>query len=390
MFWSSKKEPKEALELIVDIRSSSIGAAIVDVGTTPATVRYSARVPIAPDKLTDATIAVETLFETLKRVFESVVHEGVPLLAEADGDTVKIEHITATFGSPWFHAKTRDLEFKKEAPFKLSKKQFDEMVEKQIALEKERAQGQVLVEHDVTNVVINGYELQDPFDKEAKQINVSFYASLMAASTRKKLDELFDTYFHKVDVTYRTFPLMLFTTLRNMFWNIDRFTFLDIGGAITDIGVVQNGALTHLASVPYGANHLLQSVGAECALEPATTASTLAMIARGETDASCNEKAVTALQKAEKKWLQELAKVVDEDGVTLPGRVFVTCDQSVAPVFKATLATEDAKKNVFATDQDLQVTVLDAVHFKKHVTIPQEQSLDTFTVLGATFLKSTE
>jgi len=382
LFGVSRKEHRQ-LELILDIRSASVGASIVSFGEDIPSVLYSIRVPITSAATSSETL-VPAMLTTLQQVLERLVGEGVPVA----GDPIK--HTTVTFGAPWYAAKVRDLVLKKETPFSLTRKKFDVLLAKQVELEKERSSGHTMIEHDVTHVVINGYELQDPFDKKTKELLVAFYASFIDTDILKKVEDTIDTHFHKVAVTYRTFPMVLFTTLRDMFWNVERFTFFDVGGSVTDIGIVDKGAITNIASIPYGKNQLLKDVQAACTMDEATVASTIAMLARGEMHPSCNQNVLEALAAAEKTWVEHIQKLIDTEGLSLPQRVFITADNAIAPIFKEVFGAIETRKNIFGTDQELQLAILSAEHFRKHISFSAEKPIDTFTILTAVFLQATK
>jgi hypothetical protein len=328
------------------------------------------------------------MLAALKTALETISTTGLSQVREVHG-AVHIKQATLTFGAPWYVAKVKDVVLKQEQPFSLSQKKFDALLAEQMAVAQEKNAGHVLVEHDVTHVMINGYELQDPFNKKTKEMKIALYASFVDADTLTKVRDVIDAQFHRIHITFRTFPMVLFTTLRSMFWNIDRFTYFDVGGLITDIGVVDKGAITHIASIPFGTQHLLKEVQASCALDPATTVSTVAMLERGELHPSCNQDVREALTSAKKNWLLQVQKLVDEQGLALPQRVFVTADGALLPVFKQIFAAPETRKNIFATDQELQLAVLSLEHFRKYVTGVGEMQVDPFTILTTVFLQAT-
>ncbi len=383
----SRKE-RQTLELVLDIRSASVGASIVAFGSSLPTVLYTIRVPIAATAGESGATLLPAMLTALKTALETVQSTGLSAVQETHSPA-RIKQTTVTFGAPWYVAKVKDIVLKQEQPFILTRKKFDTLLEEQVAVEKEKNAGHTMIEHDVTHVVINGYELQDPFNKKTKEIKIALYASFVDTETLTKVRDTIDAQFHRVHVTFRTFPIVLFTTLRSMFWNIDRFTYFDVGGLITDIGVIDNGAITHIASIPFGTQHILKEVQASCALDPLTTASTVAMLERGELHPSCNQDVREALVSAKKNWLLAVQKLVDEQGLALPQRVFVTVDGALLPVFKQIFSAPETRKNIFATDQELQLAVLSLEHFRKHIGGVSEMQVDPFTILTTVFLQAT-
>lgn len=387
LFGGSRKE-RYTFELILDVRSASVGGSIVAFGNELPIAAYNVREPISA-AVGDPDALVKGMLTSLNTLLSRIIKDGVPTVTATYG-AVRIKQVTLTFGAPWYHAKVEDVLIKKDQPFTMSRKKFDELLSSKVQADKEKQDGHVMIEHDVTRVVINGYELEDPFDKKTTEMDIAFYASFVSAQTIDKITDTITTAFHHVHIRYRTFPIVLFSTLRDMFWNVDRFTFFDVSGAVTDIGIVEGGTITHLLSIPYGTQHLLKDVQAACNMDAAVAESAIAMLVRGEVHPSCNAQVLTALQTAQKQWLDQLRSIIDQAGLALPQRVFVTADMAVGPLCKHMLSTPETRKNIFATDQELQLAVLSAEHLKKYATFSLDAPIDPFTLLTAIFLQSTK
>lgn len=388
LFGGSRKE-RYTFELVLDVRSASVGGSIVAYGGTVPAVLYATRVPIASNATGAADALVQAMLVSLGTVLDRIVRDGLQTVATTHG-TVRLAHATLTFGAPWYLAKVEDVQIKKEQPFTMTRKKFETLLATKVDAEKQKQAGQTMIEHDVTHVVINGYELDDPFDKKTKEMLISFYASFVSTQTLKKITNEIDARFHRLRVSYRTFPIVLFTTLRDMFWNVDRFTFFDVSGLVTEIGIVEGGTITHMLSIPYGTQHLLKDVQTACSMEATVAASAIAMLARGEVHPSCNVQVLEAVKNAQKQWLEQLRSVIDREGLVLPQRVFVSVDHATAPLCKQILSAPETRKNIFATDQELQLAVLTAEQFKKYATFSLDEPVDPFILLTGIFLQATK
>lgn len=390
MVFGSSKKSHRTLELVLDIRGDSVGGALISFTDTVPLVLYSVRANMTADSGQSPETLVPAMLTSLTYVLSQLTSEGIAQVSNAYGGAT-IKHITITFNAPWYTAKVKDVVLKKDKPFTLHQKAFDALVAKQLETEKEQSVGHTMIEHDVTHVVINGYELKDPFNKKTNEMLLAFYASFITTDTLTKINDAVTKIIHHAPITYRTAPIMLFTTLRDMFWNIDRFTVFDIGGSITEISIVEGGTITHIVSIPAGTRNLIQEIEAACPMNTKTIASTIAMLARGDIDPACAPGVLEALTTAQNKWAAQVqATLVDQSGISLPQRVFIATGADTAPVFKQLFSKPETRKNLFGTDQELQVVILSPDHFKKYITTAEQVSINTSTAVTAVFLQATK
>lgn len=384
-----KTKTNTALELILSIQSDAVYGTIVGYNDLP-TVLYSTKKLFSIRDKADNVTLISEMKKALTAVLDTITSDGVRAVVEIHPHA-RIQHSTVTFSAPWYHAQVKDIVLKKEKPFVLKRKAFDALVEKYTKDTQTNSPQRTMLEHDVTHVMINGYELQDPFNKKTNEISLSFYASFIETTTLHTVRECIATTLHHVPVTYRTASLIAFTTIRNMFWNIDRFTVFDIGSIITEINVVDSGAITHIATIPSGSQTLLAEVEKTCRADTRTTASIIAMLARGEVHPNCAQTIQTAVASIQKKWVTAVqAELVDSAGISLPQKVFIIAQQAMAPMFKQVCTAPKTAQNLFGTNQELQVAIITPDHFRKYITTTENTTLETSTAMTIVFLQATK
>lgn len=387
IFGGAKKN--HSLELVITIRGDVVTGTLVSLDTHTS-VLYSTQAQLIEDTTSNPETILPAMLKALSYVLDQVTSDGVAHTSTATHG-VTIKHITVAFSAPWYTSKVKDIILKKDKPFRLHQKAFNAIVKKQMDAEKNLSSEHTMIEHDVTHVIINGYELKDPFNKKTNEILIAYYASFIATETLQKVKETITNKLHHVSVTYRTFSLMFYTIIRDMFWNIDRFTVFDIGAHVTEISVVEGGAISQIVSIPIGSQQLIKAVQASCSMDPKTIASTIAMLARGDMDHSCQPEVLETLSVVQRKWVAQVQSVlVDDGGVALPQRVFISTDVTVAPVFKKMFTTPETRKNLFGTEQELQAVVLSLDHFRKYITVPEQYTVDTSTASAILFLQATK
>ncbi|MEY2640957.1 MAG: hypothetical protein RL150_350 [Candidatus Parcubacteria bacterium] len=384
--WGTRKQRAEC-KLIVDIRSASVGAALVVYGEAAPSYVYGTRVPIDAAASKDAAAITPAMLAALAQVGQKVVAEGLPRLAVSTGAPRVTEAVIA-FAAPWYTALVHDISVKKEKPFILTRHAWKQLLEEKLTTVAKQPTGYSNLEHDITRVMVNGYELKDPFHKKVQEMLIALYTSFVSEQTKTAVAEAVQKHFHGVPCTYKTMPLISFTTLRDMFWNVDRFTFFDVGGLVTEVGVVEGGTITHIMSVPYGSQHMLQAVQAACSMDDATLTSAMSMLAKNELHPSCTEALATARTAAEQAWVTAIRTQLDVEGITLPPRVFVQVAPSLQPIFGALFGAPQHRKTLFGSDQEIQVAVLTQDHVRKYIDIPKDTLIDPFMLLTALFLRT--
>lgn len=384
--WGARSAQKECV-LIVDVRSASVGASLVLYGGERPLVVYTIRVPLDDVSSSDASRIVPAMSRAFEKAVSTAIEKGLPSVS-THGVQPRITHVTVACAAPWYTAHVDELHIKKEKPFVLTPRTWQDMVSTANSVST-HPDGYIPLERDSTRVMVHGYELADPFHKKVQEMHIDVYTSFMHKETRDMLAAILSTHVHRAPVTFKTMPLISFGTLRDLFWNVERFTFFDIGGSVTELGVVEDGALTHVLSIPYGSNHILQAVRAACPVDDAMLTSALNMLARNELHPSCTETLATARVAAERAWAQAVRTVLDAEGVTLPQRAFVTVTPLLSTLFAALFTSPEHRKTLFGSNQEVQTVVLNQTHVAPHVEIATDVTPDPFMLLTALFLRTT-
>ncbi|MDA8611428.1 hypothetical protein N9L18_01010 [Candidatus Pacebacteria bacterium] len=385
------KEIKAERKLLLDIRSSSVSAAILNTGPEIPEIEYFAQNVLSSsiDSGENTERFIKEMLVLVDKTLEEVSTKGLLSLSEKD-KKIKIKEVLVTYGSPWNKVFTRDLKIKKEKEFVLTKDKFDKLVEQQIKIEEEKAKGKRVIEKDVTHVILNGYELTDPFDKKAKELTISFYVSFISEKILKSVEDSLDKHFHKIKVTNRTFPIILFSSIRNTLINASTFSFFDISGEVTDFGIVDRGSLIFTGSIPMGKNHIIREVAKNCKMENSSTSSILSLLAKDEANESCNANIKEALEKVEQNWINEMKKSFETAGLSVPKRSFITVDNEGSEIFSKTLNKPFSRRNLFETEQEVQVVVLGEEKLRKFINKKDGTKPNPHICLVSVFLSNLE
>lgn len=380
---SSKK--RGDFYLIFDIRSSSIGAAIIEKhkDTIP-TVLFTHRSSITFGQIQDGQSFVSSMSSLLGEVCHKVMDQGI-LALKKDAPHAKIHSGVIFYASPWYHSYIKNISLKKDKPFILKEEQFNDLIRKEIQQEIHDEDVRV-IEKDITHVITNGYEVSDPFDKKIAEISIALYISEMASGALQQIEATIAETFPAVKLQHRTHPLALFTTLRNVFAHTPTFMFMDIGGEITDIGIVENNILTHSITIPLGRNHVIREVAQTTKIDIKSLPAMLEMIYSDTIHDSQSQKIITAIETTKKTWIETIKKTIESVITEIPRNIFLNSEKDVRMMFKQFMLDETLYMKEENTTAFTNIITLDATTFNHLVTYAADCRKDSFIEIETVFL----
>lgn len=370
------------VDLLVDIRSSSIGIAILSHKKNNVEVFHTKRYPIFFKTETDAANFSTEVQKVLALAIEETASKIIPLISKIK-TPAKIKTVHLFFGSPWYVSKTKSLKLKKSVPFTFTKEMFDSLIKKEGAMS--QSTKDKTIEKDITQVILNGYELHDPFNKKATEILLSFYISNISKSTSEKTSALISKHFPKTEIKYYTHGGMLFNVLRNIFFNLNNYTFFDIGGETTDVGVVQNGSLKGISTIPYGKHDFIRNVSKVCKTNYDTVLSSLKLLAEGRLEIKCEGDIESLFKKEEIIWAEKIkeavAKIIDINQI--PQKICIVADKEFIKIAEKLSNSSSLKEKLFQDNDKINVITLDQGKIGAHLEYGKGVKKDIMLELGA-------
>lgn len=324
----SKNKKSGEIVAVFDIGSGSVGGALVELlaGEKPKVI-FSCR--------EDMVFQDEFKFERfLSSMLSSI---DVVLKNLRKNSNIKIKKVLCTFSAPWYVSQTRTLSFKSEKEMVVTRKKIDELVTKEVVelkkgfdehyknLTKSAAE---IIEIETVNIKLNGYETSTPFGKSAKTIDAYLYVSMSSehilSTVREKLHRAFLT----KEIFFRSFALVGFSTMRDIYTDIQDFIFLDISREMSDISVVRNNTIVETLSFPLGQNFVLRGMASQLNTSPVEARSSLALYFDEKTAPDAKGRIKTVIDHLESEWTEEFQKNLLSlaSYTVLPGKVFLITD----------------------------------------------------------------
>lgn len=396
MFSFFSKHPHEIVA-IFDVGNGSVGGALVSFNQHGIpTILYTHREPLT--YLPHATS--KRLLTTMVKLVGSVAHnlhkEGIPYIRKTT-PVSSIKHGFCVFSSPWYTSETQVKKNHNDTPFTVTQKYIDDSVheEEQKFLaslkganyEKMFGPDIQVLEKKIIHTKLNGYEVEHPFDKIAKDLEITFFSSYISRSIIAAIEQTLHHYSYGTSIQFHSYALASWNAVRDIYPGIHDFLFVDITGEVTDIMLTQNTVLHETHSFPLGRNMVLRKIVNELGVSPEVALSFLSTYTKKSLDKVFEEKMKNIMSTSQEFWIDAFMKTIVRlnQAHMLPTKMFITADADVAPFFYEAL-THKLPKGLHIPVDGFDVVVLNPEEVKHLAHIGGGVRTDTFLSIESEFL----
>jgi hypothetical protein len=346
-FAFSKRADSQA-ELIIDVGSKSVGGGIFEkIPNGGAKLLYTAREPIA----FQTELTGDNLFASMTRSLNNLLLHlqkyGVSHLRTPSGQKYRIHSANVIISSPWHASETKTLRLNFDKPIPITKSVIGEILEKEEKSFESQLAGNAKIQRDfcvlerkIIEMRLNGYSTETPYGKEADNLEILMFNSIISSKILEKIESLINRYFHIENFIFHSFSVASFVSIRDLFPGTQDFSIVQIGGEITDIIIVKKGSIAETISFPVGHNGLIRVLEKICANHPHCSLETMVKLHRetGVTAADM-QKVERAVNDTRSLWLEHFNNTVANSSgeAFLPNTVFLFEESSFSPLFEKTL-----------------------------------------------------
>lgn len=340
--FTSKK--KEKLVAIFDIGSGSVGGALVsipfDKKALP-TIIKSTRTDIVTRKEVDFNLFLKDMILSLGFASKSLSESrlGAP------------DEIICVLASPWYISETRLIKMSKEHSFTFTKKVVDELLAKELSsldtLYKNKY-GDIeskpeVIEHPIVGVSLNGYHVDEPLGKKTNSIEINMIISLTPRICLDKIKDTISKSFHSTPISFSSFIVASYISVRDKYMNQDSYLLLDIGGEVTDVGIISRGILKDSISFPYGKKTLFRDICNKLKVEPRDAHEIFSLFNKETLSDKEKEKIIPILESIKKSWGGSFRECINTlpRTLTLPNVMFLTIDSDIKEWFVKVINNEE-------------------------------------------------
>ncbi|MEI6296694.1 MAG: hypothetical protein WCO84_03560 [bacterium] len=118
-----------------------------------------------------------------------------------------------------------------------------------------------ILEHNIMQIKLNGYEVLDPLNKKASEVDISVFVSISPASVIKELKEQISKHFHNNNVTFHSSVFVAFDTITERVTKEKDFILINTEDEVTEISIIKSNILEETFSFPLGQNFILRMLG---------------------------------------------------------------------------------------------------------------------------------
>ena len=397
-FFSHKKNKKE-LSIIFDIGSGSVGAALVELSClNKPTILYSTRKGIAfteevnPDKLLSSMkIAMESVALNVQKM--GFKNETLGHLKNKDIGT-----IYCVFSSPWYLAQpkkiTQTYKDKKSITNgfikKILEKEEEEFLEKTANEYTNKHEEELyLLEHIITNLEVDGYEIQSIKGQEAKNIKLSIFSSLIPEKVANTAISVVSKVFHTDNLHLHSFSIVSFGVVRDVL-DLADFIFLDISGEVTEVNLVSGGELVESGSFPFGINTHARLLSKKLKTNPDEALSRISSTGDKKREILVfGDVEKNTINETNEEWNKQFYSLINKfsEKYSLPPNIVFTVDEKFINFFKESLKS-DTIKNIVSYGNDPNIIPITDDFLTEYVYVSKSAKLDPFISIETLFFNT--
>lgn len=347
--FSSKKKKMVA---IFDIGSGSVGGALVYMpteGELLPTIIKSTRTNIINRAEVNFNLFLEDMIlalgATSRNLYQSKL--GAP------------DEIVCVLASPWYISETRTIKMSKNHSFTFTKKIVDELLKKEITSLTnvyKNKYGEIeslplVVESPIVGISLDGLRVSNPIGGQARSIEMNMIVTLSPKLCLDKIKESVSRNFHHTPISFSSFMVASYVSIRDKYINSGPYLLLDVGGEVTDIGIVLNDILMGSVSFPYGKETLFRNMCKELKIELRDARELFNLYSQGNLSDQKIAKVISALESAKISWGKSFKEGVDvlSQNCMLPNLLFLTIDADVKDFFVKIINNEKYIKSLTKT-----------------------------------------
>ncbi len=369
---------KHAPVVLVDIDASSIGAALAEFSKSSPTVYYTIRIPIDIRKHEDVT---EAMTRTLEEVCHELIAKGAPVLRKAVGSG-HVQQIIVSVGAPWQKTKVRTESIHRPKPFIFTHTILSEVTRKPIDI----PQGFLQSGESVIAILLNGYEMLNPFGKRATRADLIVLTSWLEKSAADSIERTLRKTYHTHALTISAFAPIVYRAFRDLFAHEKNYLVMHVSSQKTDIAFIKGGLLVDVISSDESLGELLKLPDSTHQNSSTPTKKDAEVTQDAVSDTSRNILFNLDAKSTEKVWLEKIRTTLSELSMNhaLPRTIFLLADNSVH-AYLSSLLNAPELRSLWLTDEPLRIIALLPSHVAPFIQIRGDAENDLSLSLLALF-----
>ncbi len=392
------KKPEEEIVAVFDIGNGSVGGALVKFSKRDhPVILYSHREPITFTAHASPKHLLGSMLKLLKSVSTHLAKDGLIHLKTSPFGGHRLRDAHCVFAAPWYISQTKIIKTENEKNQSVTKEMINELVRKeQEDFNKSLSEGKYiqifgpdarLLEKKVINVKLNGYNVDDPIGKEARELELTVFSSFMSQEIMAGVEQALHSSFAVRAIHHYSYALASWSGSRTLFQDIHDYFFFDISGETTDISLIIKDVLVETISFPMGRSTILRKIVRDMKITPEVALSYLTMRYNGTLDKAFAEKVEAVLKPLEEDWRDLCIAGFSslQKKFTLPRATLVTADIDTSGFFLGALA-QNLPPELILPHNSLSAIFIGSDKIQPYVYQLPEVPADSFIGIESVFL----
>lgn len=268
LFFSSKSK-KEKIVAIFDIGSGSVGGSFVNIRKDKnPLVLFSARNEIKHNRDLDDEEFLGSMVKALRKT-------AVDLL---DKKIVSPDNIFCILSSPWYISENKITNFTRDRKFIFTSKMADKLLENEVTKiinshnvkysdPFNLSNSPDIIEKHILSVYLDGKNILKPIGKACSNVSMNLVLSFSTKSCISRIKESINSIFHNEKIDFLSFASATHLVLRDKYTRENSFIILDVAGEISDMSLIEDGAIVKTVSFPFGRKTILRFISNKLCIE---------------------------------------------------------------------------------------------------------------------------
>jgi hypothetical protein len=258
----------------------------------------------------------------------------------------KFSQVIISFSSPWLTFRTKHIHLLEKTPFIVTKEFIDDIVLKEGKLLKnELAKNSSknsnldleIIEKNIVHSKIAGYTIDNIINKKTTELDLFLHMSAVSRDIQEKISNIIIKHTHilKENILMHSFPLVLFSAIRDNFGENPNFLIMNINSEMTDIIFVDTHIIKAIESFPFGKNTIVRQIAKSSNLSMEIAESQLSMYMFKKVEDSVSILTEKILEDLEKEWaiyLEDTLLSISPEMI-LPKKIFIVSNNDTSSLF---------------------------------------------------------
>lgn len=389
LFSSTNKDNKE-ISVLFHIGSGSVGGYLVRiVKLSKPEIVYAVKFPISFQKNLSPDRHFTLMIKAFDNVISDIQKKGLNRLNFTGLRMHDIKKAFYILSSPWCVSQTKIIKIQKSKPFEISDDSMKEIIKEQEArffsdganIDSE------LIEKKIIGAKLNGYKLDNAYNKKSNNIELAFFLTSTPKSLIKELEDTAVKHFTFQSSHFNSFSLASFSAIRDIYPDKEDFVYLDVHGELTDLSVVKEGVLTESVSFPMGRNYFIRKLSEDFQISSEEAHSLINLYIRKDCDEKTSKKIQTSINDSLKHWSDNFHSTLTSlsSSIYIPRTIFTIAGDEFSTFFVKNLKEEKFSQFSLA-EESFNVIVLDSKKLSEYCGSGKDLKKGPFAELECVFL----